>query len=123
MPFLPVRPDLDQDRTQAKELLAACAAGNPEALARVALQRQRSDGPVLSDAQLALAREHGFDSWPKFKRAIELTPQLRDALDPGDPDRVSAILAEAPQLANCIPWPMHRPGVQALEIVSASAGR
>ena len=120
MPALPVRPDLDQYRTQAKELLAACEAGDPESLARVADHRHRGEGPILSDAQLTLAREHGFDSWPKLKRAIELTPQLRDALDPGDPDRVRAILAEAPQLANCVPWPKHRPGTPAIEIISSA---
>ena len=119
MSFLPVRPDLDQYRTQAKELLAACEAGDPEALARVAHHRSRGDGPILTDAQLALAREHGFDSWPKFKRAIELTPELRDALDPGDPERVREILAEAPELADCIPWPKHRPDTPVIEIVSA----
>ena len=76
MPALPVRPDLDQYRTQAKELLAACEAGDPESLARVADHRHRGEGPILSDAQLTLAREHGFDSWPKLKRAIELTLSL-----------------------------------------------
>lgn len=120
MPLLPIRPDLDQYRKQAKELLAACQAGNPEALARVADHRSRGDGPILSDAQLALAREHGFDSWPKFKRAIELAPQLRDALDPGDPDRVRTILSEVPQLADCIPWPEHRPNARAMEIISSA---
>ncbi len=120
MPSLPIRPDLDQYRTQAKELLASCQAGDAEALARVADCRQRPDHPILSDAQLALAREHGFDSWPRFKHAIELSPQLRDALDPGDPERVRAILAEAPQLADCIPWPQHRPDSRAIEIISAA---
>lgn len=120
MPFLPVRPDLDQYRIQAKELLAACEAGDPRALARVADYRSRSDGPILSDAQLTLAREHGFDSWPKLKHAIELIPQLREALDPGDPDRVVAILAEVPQLADFVPWPKHRPDVRAIEIVSSA---
>jgi hypothetical protein len=120
MPSLPIRPDLDQYRTQSKELLAACEAGDPQALARVAKYRGRGEGPILSDAQLTLAREHGFESWPKFKRAIELTPQLRDALDPGDPVRVRAILAEVPQLADCVPWPKHRPDVRAIEIVSAA---
>lgn len=120
MPVLPVRPDLDQYRTQAKELLAACTAGKPEALARVATHRKRSDGPILSDAQLALAREHGFDSWPKFKRAIELSSQLRAALDPGDPARVRAILNEIPQLADSVPWPEYRPNTPAIEIVAAA---
>ncbi len=119
MSFLPVRPDLDQYRTRAKELLAACAAGDVGALARIADQRSRGDGPILTDAQLTLAREHGFDSWPKFKRAIELAPELRGTLDPGDPERLREILSEVPQLADCIPWPKHRPDTAAIEIVSA----
>ena len=118
MPFLPVRPDLDQYRTQAKELLAACQAGDAAAVARVAQYRGRGAGPILSDAQLTLAREHGFESWPRFKRAVELHPQLRDALDPGDAARVRSILAEAPQLADCVPWPQHRPDTPAIAIVS-----
>ncbi|MFT5090303.1 MAG: hypothetical protein ACI906_005230 [Candidatus Latescibacterota bacterium] len=96
MPFLPLCPDLNQYRTQAKELLAACAARNPEALARIADHRSRGDGPILSDAQ------------------------LNRVLDPGDPDRVRAILAEVPQLADCVSWPKHRPGVRAIEIVSSA---
>jgi ankyrin repeat protein len=116
---LPVCPNLEQYRTQAKELLAACKAGDPEAVARLAAHRSRSDGPILSDAQLTLAREHGFDSWPKFKRAVELAPELRSAIDPGDPDRVREILEEVPQLANFIPWPDHRPNTPAIEIISS----
>ena len=120
MPSLQVRPDLGQYKTQAKELLAACVAGDEQALARVADHRSRGESPILSDAQLTLAREHGFDGWPKFKRGIELTPELRAALDPGDPERAREILAEAPQLANCIPWPTHRPDTPAIEIISTA---
>jgi len=57
MADLPARPDLDQLRHQARELLRAAQRGNPEATARI---RAVSDRIILSSAQLALAREYGF---------------------------------------------------------------
>ena len=48
----PARLSVEQLRKQAKERLVALRAGNPSA--------------KLADAQLVLAREHGFDSWPKL---------------------------------------------------------
>src|SRR5688572_23356299 len=67
---LPARPNLDQYKKQAKELLAACRSGDAAALERVAVHR-RVSRLTLADAQFVLAREHGFDSWPKFSRHIE----------------------------------------------------
>ncbi|HEY1307706.1 MAG TPA: ankyrin repeat domain-containing protein [Vicinamibacterales bacterium] len=71
---LPARPDLDQYKTQAKELLKGARAGDREALQRMRAYRpDRSDNRlVLADAQLAIAREHGFESWPKFAHQIEV---------------------------------------------------
>ena len=71
---LPARPDLDQYKTQAKELLKGARAGNREALRRMRAHRpDRSDDRlVLADAQLAIAREHGFESWSRFLHQIEL---------------------------------------------------
>lgn len=54
---LPARPSLQQLRKQAKERLRALRAADPSA--------------TLADAQLALAREYGFDSWPKLVHHIE----------------------------------------------------
>jgi len=68
MAELPSRPDLDQLRRQAKELRRAAAGGDACAGARV---RAVSDGVTLAAAQLALAREHGFASWPEMKAAVE----------------------------------------------------
>jgi len=59
MADLPARPDPDQLRHQARELLRAAQRGNPEATARI---RAVSDRIILSSAQLALAREYGFAS-------------------------------------------------------------
>jgi catechol 2,3-dioxygenase-like lactoylglutathione lyase family enzyme len=49
---LPVRPSIEQLRKRAKERLTDLRSTNPSA--------------KLADAQFAIAREHGFDSWPKL---------------------------------------------------------
>ena len=49
---LPARPSLEQLRKQAKERLTTLRAADPAA--------------KLADAQFALAREYGFESWPKL---------------------------------------------------------
>ena len=68
MPDLPERADIDQLRRKARELLRAAAAGEPEALARF---RAVSERPTLAAAQLAIAREHGFRSWPALRSEVE----------------------------------------------------
>ena len=60
MSELPDRPDLDQLRRQARELLRAAAGGEPRAITRL---RAVSERVTLSAAQLAIAREHGCPSW------------------------------------------------------------
>ena len=55
--------DIDQARRRAKELLRAAKAGDADALARLP---QRHDPVQLADAQLAIARELGYASWPKL---------------------------------------------------------
>jgi ankyrin repeat protein len=74
MSALPSSPDLSFDRKQAKALLRDCRAGNPDAIARVFAAMPRIDTAVpltLADAQHVIARERGFDSWPKLKAAVE----------------------------------------------------
>jgi hypothetical protein len=68
MSELPGRPDLDQLRRQARELLRAAADGEPSALTRI---RAFSGRVSLSAAQLTLAREHGFASWPALHAEVE----------------------------------------------------
>lgn len=68
MPELPDRPDIDQLRHQARALHRAAAAGEPDALARL---RRFSDLIVLSTAQLAVAREYGYPSWPALRAEVE----------------------------------------------------
>jgi hypothetical protein len=64
---LPGRPDLDQLRRQARELLRAAAANDEEALRRI---RAVSEKQTLSAAQLAIAREYGFPSWPRLRAEV-----------------------------------------------------
>lgn len=69
-----IGPNLEQLRKQAKELLRAARAGDPSGLKRVLSVERRL---TLSAAQLAIAREQGFTSWPEAKRALESLDELR----------------------------------------------
>src|SRR6516165_12468527 len=89
MADLPARPDLDQLRHQARELLRAAHRGDIEATARV---RAVSGKIILSSAQLALAREYGFASWAKLKLEVE----RRDILNSRDLSRLTRLLAVHP---------------------------
>ena len=70
---LAARPDLDQLRRQAKELLAAFRSGDEDAIAEVRVRYRHVDPArfALHDAQLVLARSYGFDSWPKLKTYVD----------------------------------------------------
>ena len=92
MPDLPARPDLAQLRHQAKDLLREARSGDPTAAARI---RAVSEAVTLASAQLALAREYGFPSWPRLKVEVE----RREILDDRDVERLAALLAEEPVLA------------------------
>ena len=63
---------LEQLRRQAKDLLRAWRAGDDAALGRVAAHHPRPDEPPrLSSAQLVIAREHGFASWPRLRAYVD----------------------------------------------------
>src|SRR5262245_3946632 len=78
---LPSNPSLENLKKQAKALQEAWKAGDAEALARVRAAHpryaERSDEqlreakPRLTDCQLVLARESGFDSWPQLRVEVE----------------------------------------------------
>ncbi len=86
---LPPRPDLDQLRRQAKEL-------------------RRAEGVTLAAAQLRIAREHGFASWPRLKAAVESAlmdraaraAALIEASMTGRTGRAARLLAEDPGVAH-----------------------
>ena len=70
---LPAQPSLEFERKEAKMLLRQLRAGHPEALERAhsrhaAIKTVSPDTIQLADAQLVIAREYGFTSWPKLVR-------------------------------------------------------
>jgi hypothetical protein len=67
MPGLPDRPDLDQLRRQARELLRAAAGRDPAAVTRI---RAVSERTTLSAAQLAIAREYGCRTWAALRAEV-----------------------------------------------------
>ncbi len=68
---LPDNADLSQLRAQAKELRRAYAGGNPAAQARVQAVLPDAKPEIhLRDAQLVIAREHGFDGWRDLSAAV-----------------------------------------------------
>jgi hypothetical protein len=104
MTDLPARPDLDQLRHQAKDLLRAARAADPAAVARI---RAVSGRMTLADAQLAVAREYGFASWPQLKaevaaRTMDLAREVEAFLEASIRDwtgKAARMLASTPQLA------------------------
>ncbi len=68
MTALPAHPHLGQLRNQAKDLLHAARDGDPAAAARLS---SVSADLTLASAQLAVAREYGFASWPGLKAAVQ----------------------------------------------------
>jgi ankyrin repeat protein len=80
---LPERPSLRHLKDQAKDLLKSGSAES------------------LTGAQFQVAREYGFDSWPKLKAHVALlqeTGQLKQAIDAEDLPRVVAMMTKNPAL-------------------------
>ncbi|MEP6591516.1 MAG: hypothetical protein ABJC19_10065 [Gemmatimonadota bacterium] len=71
---LPPRPNLEFERKDAKRFLRELSASDRAALARAARRHPDARAPgewQLADAQLILAREYGFSSWPKLVAYFE----------------------------------------------------
>jgi hypothetical protein len=80
---LPEKPDLRHLKDQAKDLVRA------------------GEAPTLAQAQLRLAREYGFASWPKLKAHVEslqVAGQLKLAIDAEDLEAVKRLMTAHPEL-------------------------
>ena len=93
----PVRPNLDQLKHQAKDLLRAIRRGDPSAAGE--LQKHHPEGiepgdAKLADAQLTLARSYGLPSWPRLVLACRMT----DAIWRDDAGAVRDLVLKHPQL-------------------------
>jgi hypothetical protein len=94
---LPSNPNLDHLKYQAKDLLKEHAARDAGAAQRIREFHPRyhraTDAEIfaarlkLTDAQLTIAREAGFQSWARLKRHIE-KPTLTDLLNLPHHDRI-----------------------------------
>ena len=71
MPTLPTRPSIEHLKKQAKRLLKAAQNQSPEALAQIGPYFGDPARISLQQAQLVIARDHGFSSWTRLKRHIE----------------------------------------------------
>jgi ankyrin repeat protein len=106
---LPERPDLDQLRRRAKELRDAARQGDTAAAERFTRHRPSGiQGAVsLAAAQLVIARELGFASWPRLKAAIDADTVSRREVSAfvaasveGRLRQASAILRADPDIAD-----------------------
>ncbi len=91
--------NLEQQHKLAKDLIRAARDGDAAALARIRAVRPAAAAPLqslkLSDAQLAVAREGGFESWPRLvadfrERDVNA---FREALCAGDVPSAQQLLA------------------------------
>lgn len=114
--------NLEQQHKLAKDLLREARDGDAAALAR--LRAVRPDAGVarpvqLADAQLAVAREAGLDSWPLFvehlqQRDIEA---FRDGVSHGDVATVHRLLG-LPHVKEQVNTPMFAFGQRAAHIAA-----
>ena len=115
---LPARPNLEQLKKQAKSLLKGQQSASSETLTRIRENhpryRRSSAAAIansifkLADAQLAIAREYGFESWAKLKAEVarrkpdfsiaENVAALRDAAGRGDIAGLNKMLDDYPEL-------------------------
>ena len=74
----PVRPDLDQLRHQAKDLLRAIRRGDADAVGTLSRHTTgvTPETAQLHDAQLALARSYGLPSWTRLVLACRMTDAI-----------------------------------------------
>src|SRR5215469_6597249 len=105
MPDLPARPNLDQLRHQARDLVRAARAGDVAARKRI---EAVSDRLTLAAAQLVVARDHGFSSWARLKeevdaRTMDLARKVEVFLEASVRDwtgRAGRLLAATPEIAD-----------------------
>jgi hypothetical protein len=121
---LPSQPNLEQLKKQAKDLRKLHASGDAEAIRRTRESHsQLVDEPdaairdaefSLSDAQLVIAREYGFESWPKLKEHVQSATLetsdpaelFKEAVVADDAARARKILDRHPELKARINEPL-----------------
>jgi hypothetical protein len=93
----PVRPNLDQLKHQAKDLLRAVRQREAAALAELRKHHTKPVDPSaarLADAQFVLARSYGLPNWPRLVTACRMT----DSIWRGDVEAVRRLVLKNPKL-------------------------
>lgn len=108
------RPDLEQQKTLAKELLTAFRRGDSEARARIRAELPDKSRIVLADAQFVIAREYGFATWAALKQEIAsrgidggaVEERFRGAVQSGDTAALHRLAAHREALRGIVDAPM-----------------
>jgi hypothetical protein len=96
---LPVRPNLDQLKHQAKDLLRQIRHGDPAAIAELKQHHPEPVAPAdtkLALAQLVLARSYGVASWPR----LVLACRVIDAIWRDDVEALRKLVRKHPRLVH-----------------------
>jgi ankyrin repeat protein len=99
--YFPVRPNLEQLKHQAKDLLRAVREGDADAVAELQKHHSAKSGEQvdpaaakLADAQAALAHSYGLLNWARLVTACRMT----DAIWRGDVETVRKLVVNNPKL-------------------------
>ena len=116
---------LEQQHKLAKDLLHAARGGEQEALARIYAVRPDAGTPPrslkLADAQFAVARDAGFESWPALVAGLQERDlaAFREAVECGEVDRAQRLL-DAPHVRAHINDPAFSFGQRAAHIAATN---
>jgi ankyrin repeat protein len=121
---LPARPNLEHLKKQAHVLLRERLASDPSATALFASANISSDTPKLADALHVIAREYGFETWPKLKVHVEMASEdavevLIAAIKSNDASLVREAFVRHPSLKSRINEPLPNYGFDAPAIFAA----
>jgi len=124
---LPARPNLEHLKKQARKLLREFLRDDPAAVARF---RDAASAPPagrsakLADALHVIAREYGFESWPKLKARVESLSEdpveaLTAAINADDAALVREVIARYPVLKTKIDEPLPKFGFDTPALIGA----
>jgi hypothetical protein len=112
--------NLEQQRKRAKDLLKAARAGDADAIERLGKVRAGASPFKLADAQLAVARQEGSESWPKLVKSLEHQEIqfFKNAIKSGDAPAVRRLLDASSGLRKKINTPMFDFGARPINAAS-----
>ncbi len=128
---IPAEPSLEYYKNQAKALVKDHKSRKPAALRRIRdFHPDHTSSPeralftsevTVRDAQLVIAREHGYPSWVRFKSDVVgriYLPKLFEAIERSDTSGVRDILRNHPEIVS-----LKQDGATALHIAAAANNR